>query len=169
MPGKYKVTFYRGGNKKKTFEDKGKDVGSIKLNVHAGEQIWLEFNYKKRKIYMTTDYVEPAPKTQKKIASVPKEDIESPSEQEILESELNEIGLNEDNSENSEAINRGEEAGFLIDKKYPFDNISRFDLYIKNTENQVFIKPAEEALTSKQESFFQKIIFSIKDFFKQIF
>ncbi|MDQ1284440.1 MAG: hypothetical protein QG620_788 [Patescibacteria group bacterium] len=56
-PTKYKVTFYRGGDGQKNFDNKGSEIKSITLDLHAGEFVTLKLDYSKKKISMRTDYV----------------------------------------------------------------------------------------------------------------
>jgi hypothetical protein len=59
----YTIKAYRvEGKMDKTTHKGGKSFASIKVTAHPGETISLKFDYKKKKVKMTTDHVKPAPK-----------------------------------------------------------------------------------------------------------
>src|SRR3989339_1869148 len=56
---RYKVTFYRGGDGKKSFNNLGGEIASKTFDVHKGESIKLRLNYEAKKVSMETTYVKP--------------------------------------------------------------------------------------------------------------
>jgi hypothetical protein len=171
LPGEYKVTFYRGGNKRKSFDEKGKEIDSIKLNIHAGEQIWLKLNYKKKKISMTTDYVQPVAKIKKTVTADTQQESIQPSEQKLGQQEEVQENNVEGQVEDTEFSMNFENIIFK-DENYLWDN--SFDIfhpnaYAKETYNKETIKPAELIANHKANSFFKKILFSVAEFLKRLF
>lgn len=187
LPGEYKVTFYRGGNGQKSFSGKGKDVGSIKLDVHAGEQIWLKFNYEKRKISMTTDYVKPVPKVKNPVvpAPVPKKQKTSLQQksQKNLEKEAEQFDKNEDKqpediSKQPEYIPKQPEYIKTVNINSAENIFKRKNCSLSYAagafcsnnaeinENAAIIKPDDSELSFEQTGFLRRIWLAVVNFFK---
>ena len=60
--GIYKIVAYRGEIDKKTYKG-GKKFAEIVVTAHPGETVKIKFDYKKKKVEMTTDYVKPIAKS----------------------------------------------------------------------------------------------------------
>jgi hypothetical protein len=91
---RYKVTFYRGGDGLKSFDNLGNEIASKTFDVHKGESIKLRLNYKTKKISFETTYVEPEEEDEKKeekkavIAKVQPKKIPAPVVAEEVEAPL---------------------------------------------------------------------------------
>ncbi len=71
--GVYKIKAYRGDGSLefRTSAEGGKKFDEITVTAHPGETIKLKFDYKRKKVKMTTDYVKPIPKSVVKPVVIP--------------------------------------------------------------------------------------------------
>lgn len=147
--GVYKIKAIRGnGNLEfRTSVEGGKKFDDIIVTAHPGETMKIKFNYKKKKVSMTTDYVKPVPRPVVKPAVVSESDpvVE-------VENSVEEIVMMKENEESF--------AEKVEDFVHP-------DALAMESGQQVFIKQGNPNQQTNEESasIFKKIWISILKFF----
>lgn len=147
--GMYVIKAVRGeGNLEfRTSAKGGKKFAEIKVTAHPGETMKIKFNYKKKKVSMTTDYVKPVPRPVVKPAVVSESDpvVE-------VENSVEEIVMMKENEESF--------AEKVEDFVHP-------DALAMESGQQVFIKQGNPNQQTNEESasIFKKIWISILKFF----
>lgn len=109
--GDYKISAYRGGTEDRTTYKGGKKFASIEFTAHPGETIRIEFDYKKKKAKMTTDYVEPQTKPVVKKVLAPMPDAE--------DTELQETTVAPENEQTSESVETAPEVAVAVEPTVP--------------------------------------------------
>ena len=156
--GKYKIKADRveGGADKTTYKG-GKSFASIEITAHPGETIKLKFDYKKKKVKMTTDYVKPIPRPVVKPTIVPApEPVET-------QPESTSDTLEPTSAINNEAMTVIENGNSLIET---MEDYIHPDALASVSNTQTFIRQADSnALEEKPKNIFKKIWDYIVKFF----